>query len=112
MREQELLDLGMKIEPVKREDPKGIYKQVERIRDEQKSRQVEYEKQMIQETANLKQMLYENEGPDIREQLLQERHGWIIDFYEKNHGKALPKNVDELYEIYEKMNVGVPLTPE
>ena len=44
MREQELLDLGMKMEPVRKEDPKGIYKQVERIRDEQKSRQMEYEK--------------------------------------------------------------------
>ena len=49
--------------------------------------------------------LKENEGPEMTENMLQERREFILEFYEMHEGKQLPRNEKVFYERFDLKNI-------
>jgi hypothetical protein len=61
--------------------------------------------EMMEQRKIIKEELKENEGPEMMENMLQERREFILDFYEMHEGKQLPKNEKVFYERFDLKNI-------
>jgi IQ and AAA domain-containing protein len=96
-RQKEMLFLGMKKSDYNEEveqQKKLFLEQEKKLKMLQNQNQQEYEKSL----ADLKALVLENEGPDIKDKLKDERTKWIYDVFEKSGQKNLPNKVEEYYE--------------
>ena len=70
--------------------------------------QQENAKQYEDEKEEIKDMIKENEGPDITALMAEDRRRWVQD-YKGKHGNKPP---DDLTDFYKKFDVQVALSPE
>jgi hypothetical protein len=85
--EFELMQLVKEIEQKRKE---GINKKLNEIMEQRKI---------------IKEELKENEGPEMMEKMLQERREFILNFFEMNEGKQLPKNEKVFYDRFELKDI-------
>lgn len=108
-RESEMAFLGMITPAIDKKDPNLPENRMEQTRERRKEIQRENKKEMENEINKLKKMVEENEGQDIRAQMIHERETWIANYFELHEESDLPKGVNEFYT---KDKVEVPITPE
>lgn len=70
--------------------------------------QQEHANQFVTEKEELKDLIRENEGPDLVESMLKDRRDWIQDVRAQKAGKV----PDDLKDFYSRFNVEAPLSPE
>jgi hypothetical protein len=105
IREDEMIFLGMKKERQDETDPESDAYQVNKIRERNKFIQNEHDTDLKETTLRTKTIVLANEGPEIKEKLLNDRRSWIIELYERTEGRELPKKIEEYYE---RENVALP----
>jgi ATP-dependent 26S proteasome regulatory subunit len=109
MRQEELYFLGMAERPKTLEELKNsTSEKVKDIEASRKRRQEEIYKDYKNSITKIKDEIKANEEFDMRDQMLDERMLWIID-YRRDHGGKLPKGVPEFYK---RLNVEKPKTEE
>ena len=108
LRQDEFEFLGMKKlddDPLfKEENNKSL-----KTQQEMKYIKGEHEKEYQDELKRQKELIKKNEGPDIKEDMLQKRRAWIEKYRDMNDFQKLPVGIEEFYE---KNDVMMPLTPE
>eukprot|EP00743_Colponemidia_sp_Colp-15_P001010 GILK01001116.1.p1 GENE.GILK01001116.1~~GILK01001116.1.p1 ORF type:complete len:850 (-),score=212.62 GILK01001116.1:85-2634(-) len=97
LRNEELIFLGMAAPPPKAVDP---LKEAENIRLLRKKYQQDNEKEYQQALIDLKDVVRTEEGPDMRERMLDDRRNWFIEYQEQTG--SLPEEYDEYYKKDEK----------
>lgn len=80
LRQEELLFLDMV--PDSSEELEKLESCVEELRADRKEKQLQTRDRLALKKDEVKEMMIENESPDIREGKLYERREWITDFYE------------------------------
>lgn len=108
LRQAEFEFLGMKKtadDPVQKEEIKLFSK----TKEEMKIIKGENEKEFQDELKRQKELIKKNEGPDIKEDMLQKRREWIERYRDMNDFQKLPAGVEEFYDSKDVM---MPLTPE
>lgn len=108
LRQAEFEFLGMKKtadDPVQKEEMKLYLK----TKEEMKIIKGENEKEFQDELKRQKELIKKNEGPDIKEDMLQKRREWIERYRDMNDFQKLPAGVEEFYDSKDVM---MPLTPE
>jgi hypothetical protein len=76
----------------------------EDIQKERRLRRVEYLNEYDNALVELKDVVFENEGPEIREKMLDERQQWVVDYMERFEGKP-PADVEDFYKREEVDNL-------
>ena len=94
-RQSELEFLGM--EMVKDPLVEEAAVQREKIKADRRLKRIEYQNELESDSLKLKSLIDRNEGPEIRETLLEERQKWIVEHMERNEGK-LPTLVEDFYK--------------
>ena len=94
IRQNELEFLGMS--PVKSKLHNPVQNKEEIVK-ERRLRRVEYHNEYETALVELKDVVFQNEGPEIREKLLDERQKWVVDHMERSEGKP-PTDVAEFYK--------------
>ena len=108
LRQDEFQFLGMKKienDPTTKEEIDKFVKTKEYMKHIKSEHEKEYEEELIRQ----KELIKKNEGPDIKEQMLQQRREWIEKFRDMNDFQKLPTSVEEFYD---RNDVMMPLTPE
>lgn len=109
MRQEELIFLGMARKPKTKEEMKKD--PIKRMTETMKARK--YTQQSNTETFDtakeeLKELIRDNEGPDIQEAMLKERRDWVQEYKASHNGKP----PEDLTDFYNRFNVETPLSPE
>jgi len=94
IRQNELEFLGMS--PVKSKLHNPVQNKEEIVK-ERRLRRGEYHNEYDTALVELKDVVFQNEGPEIREKLLDERQKWVVDHMERSEGKP-PTDVAEFYK--------------
>jgi IQ and AAA domain-containing protein len=109
IRNEELAFLGMapktKDSTDKSQDP---IKKAAETRKARKALQEEKMKDYISAKEDMKQDIIDNQGHDIKEDMLKQRRDWITEEIRKKGG-AIPTSLEDFHN---RMNVEAPLTPE
>lgn len=82
-----------------------IVQQVDKVAEKRKARIVRKLGEMMEQRKLIKEELRVNEGPEIKEKMLEERRNFILDFYEMHEGKQLPKNEKVFYQRFELKDI-------
>ena len=90
-------------------DPRSVEYKYNKTKMRRKETQLEYEKDYAKSLAQQKESIKKNEGPEIRERMLEERRKWIMDVFETNEGNSLPAKITEFYK---KDDVEKPLNED
>ena len=109
IRNEELVFLGMAPKPKdstdKSQDPMI---KAEETRAARKATQIEKMKDYENAKEELKEEIKDNQGPDIQEDMIQERREWITQEIKKKGG-TIPTSLEDFYK---RSEVEAPLTPE
>ena len=106
MRQEELIFLGMAPKPKKKEE--APIQKAKEVAENRKKTQEENANEFETAKEELKDLIRDNEGPDIQDEMLKERRDWVRE-YMKDHGMNPP---EDLKDFYERFNVEQPLSPE
>jgi len=107
LRQEEFEFLGMK--KTDNDLHKEEIKKYLKTKEEMKIIKGEHEKEFQDELKRQKEIIKKNEGPDIKEDMLQKRREWIEKYRDMNDFQKLPVGVEEFYD---RNDVMMPLTPE
>lgn len=87
------------------EEMHKLKKLVEKIENKRKQGILEKRDEMMEQRKIIRDELKENEGPEMTENMLQERREFILEFYEMHEGKQLPRNEKVFYERFDLKNI-------
>ena len=94
-RKEEMMFLNLEFDEQKLVN---LENKTELIHLERKQKLKEMENEIQDSYFSIKKNLLENEGLDVKEQMMDERRKFIINKFEESKGKELPINIKEFYE--------------